>query len=409
MDSDEEFFASAAVINVVMKKTTGIHPLNRNRLKGEFNSLYKNLRQYPDKFFNYTRMSINTFDYILTKIHSKLEKCWTNFVVNPITPCEKLILTLRYLATGASFTSLSYLFKIGRTTVSVIVKETVKALWEELQPKHMPQPSKEMITEIADDFWKLWKFPNCAGAIDGKHIRIQCPPHSGSMFYNYNKFFSVVLQGVADSNCKFIAIEVGGYGKQSDGGTFNASQFYRQLILITNTNLPGSSIKMPYVFVGDEAYPLLETLLRPYSSRTINAEREYFNKRLSRARRCIECAFRIMTSKWRLLWKPIETVPDFVDIIVKAICILHNAIIDLEGSPNVNQDTHTSNENNGSEVFTQQVKDLDNLFVMPFAVYVYKYALILKIHKYNISKTYLVLGDFSQSLSNFFQTTSRLW
>ncbi|XP_046868908.1 protein ALP1-like [Drosophila willistoni] len=318
-------------------------------------------------------MSINTFDYILTKIHSKLEKCWTNFVVNPITPCEKLILTLRYLATGASFTSLSYSFKIGRTTVSVIVKKTVKALWEESQPKHMPQPSKEMITDIADDFWKLWNFPNCAGAIDGKHIRIQCPPHSGSIFYNYKKFFSV-LQGVADSNCKFIAIEVGGYGKQSDGGTFNASQFYRQLksrqFMPPDTNLPGSSIKVHYVFVGDEAYPLLETLLRPYSSRTINAEREYFNKRLSRARRCIECAFGIMTSKWRLLWKPIETDPDFVDIIVKAICILHNAIIDLEGSPKVNQDTHTQAMKimEVKSYFTQQVTDLDNLFVMPFAV-----------------------------------------
>jgi len=175
---------------------------------------------------------------------------------------------------------LAYSFKIGRTTVSVLVKETVIALWEELQPLHMPQPTKEIISKTADNFWKLWNFPNCAGAIDGKHIRIRCPPHSGSMFNNYKKYFSIVLQGVADANCKFIAIEVGGYGKQSDGGT--------------NT-------KMPYVFVGDEAYPLLEILLRPYSRRDINASNEYFNSRLSRARRCIECAFGIITSKWRLL------------------------------------------------------------------------------------------------------------
>jgi len=119
--------------------------------------------------------------------------------------------------------------------------------------------------------------------------------------------------------------------------------------------LPGTNIKMPYVFVGDEAYPLLQSLLRPYSRRNINAENEYFNSRLSRARRCIECAFGIITSKWRLLWKPIETDPDFVDVIVKSICILHNTIIDLEGAYDLNLESanfQTNNtNNNGAETY----------------------------------------------------------
>ena len=63
--------------------------------------------------------------------------------------------------------------------------------------------------------------------------------------------------------------------------------------------------------------------MKPYSSRTINAEMEYFNSRHSLAHRYIECAFGMMTSKWRLLWKPTESGPDFVDLIVKAICVLH--------------------------------------------------------------------------------------
>lgn len=223
----------------------------------------------------------------------------------------------------------------------------------------MPQPTTEIITQTAKEFWKVWNFPNCAGAIDGKHIRVRCPAHSGSMYYNYKKFFSIVLQGVADANCKFITIEVGGYGKQSDGGTFNASQLYKQLktrqFMPPDSFLPETNIKMPYVFVGDEAYPLLQTLLRPYSRRDINAENEYFNSRLSRARRCIECAFGIITSKWRLLWKPIETDPDFVDVIVKSICILHNTIIDLEGAYDLNIESanfQTNNtNNNGAETY----------------------------------------------------------
>lgn len=95
MDSDEEFFMSTNTYNVFFAKKEGIHEINKNREKGEFHSLYHELRKHPEKFFNYSRMSIETFDYILLKIQCKLEKRWTNFITNPIVPCEKLIITLR--------------------------------------------------------------------------------------------------------------------------------------------------------------------------------------------------------------------------------------------------------------------------------------------------------------------------
>jgi hypothetical protein len=37
-------------------------------------------------------------------------------------------------------------------------------------------------SQIANDFWDLWKFPNCIGAIDGKHVMIQAVPNSPSKF-----------------------------------------------------------------------------------------------------------------------------------------------------------------------------------------------------------------------------------
>ena len=89
-----------------------------------------------------------------------------------------------------------------------IVAETVIALWEELHEEHMPVPTKESFKLIAEDFYSIWNLPNCLGLIDGKHIRVQCPKNSGSMYFNYKIFFSIVLQAVADAHYKFIRVSV---------------------------------------------------------------------------------------------------------------------------------------------------------------------------------------------------------
>lgn len=225
---------------------------------------------------------------------------------------------------------------MGSSTVGKIISETVITLWDELQREHMPVPTKDTFKKIAEDFYNIWNFPHCIGAIDGKHVRVLCPNNSGSMFFNYKKYFSIVLQGVADASYKFITVDVGGYGKQSDGGTFQASDLYKllnnkQLDIPEPSNLPQTNIKTPFVLIGDEAYPLLPFLLKPFSGKNLNIEQECFNKRLSRARKTIECSFGILYSKWRLLSKCIETDIDVTDNIIKYICILYNTIIDKEG------------------------------------------------------------------------------
>lgn len=244
---------------------------------------------------------------------------------------------LRFLATGLSYEGLAFSFRMGVCTVQRIVMETCEALWAVFQQDHMPAPTTAICQKAAEDFWRLWNFPNCFGAIDGKHIRIKCPAKSGSLYYNYKQFYSLALQGVADAKCKFLAIDVGAMGRQSDGGVFNNSDLFKCLEnnvfgLPASLPLPITQVHTPLVLVGDEAYPLLQYLMRPFPRVNLTREKKIYNYRLSRARRCIECAFGIMSQKFRILLKPIETNVANAEKIIKACCILHNIIIEMDSS-----------------------------------------------------------------------------
>ncbi|KMQ86860.1 nuclease harbi1 [Lasius niger] len=126
--------------------------------------------------------------------------------------------------------------------------------------------SQDAWMKVAADFESIWNFPHCLGAIDGKHIAIEAPPHSGSVYYNYKKFHSFNLTGIADAHYRFI-IDVGSEGRRSDAGVFAASSIKARLET-DSLNVPapstvGQSV-LPYVFVGNEAYPLTVYLMRPY-------------------------------------------------------------------------------------------------------------------------------------------------
>lgn len=66
----EDFANPDCTANVLLDriKRFQIHDLNRNRkCDSEYYQLFPILRKYEDKFKEYTRMSVGTFDYILSK------------------------------------------------------------------------------------------------------------------------------------------------------------------------------------------------------------------------------------------------------------------------------------------------------------------------------------------------------
>ena len=190
-------------------------------------------------------------------------------------------------------------------------------------------PSETKWKSISNEFMNLWQFPLCLGAIDGKHISIRAPPKSGSKYFNYKRFFSIVLMAVVDANYKFILVDIGAFGSESDGGIFSRSAINKSiengtLNIPNNCNLPNTNTNHPYTFIGDEAFPLKPWLMRPFPGKELDDLKRIYNYRLSRARRVVENAFGILAARWRIYKRPIEVTPKNAVKICKATIVLHN-------------------------------------------------------------------------------------
>lgn len=119
--------------------------------------------------------------------------------------------------------------------------------------------TQESWAAIADQFHHQWNYPNCVGAVDGKHVAMIAPPNAGSIFYNYKGTHSIILMVIADANYKLIYVDVGRNGRFSDGGVFNRCSFVRHLEtgrlgFPTPTPLPGRIMPIPYILVADDAF-----------------------------------------------------------------------------------------------------------------------------------------------------------
>jgi hypothetical protein len=144
MDVDDEELAAAAYIYIhyslaekpKMRKprrwwTTRLYT-RREEYGGS--SLLADLKfqEISGQYKNFTRMHPTEFEFLLSKIGPKISRQHTWFR-KPISAQDRLALTLRFLATGDSYASLKFLFKISPQAMSTIVPEVCSALVELLK------------------------------------------------------------------------------------------------------------------------------------------------------------------------------------------------------------------------------------------------------------------------------------
>jgi hypothetical protein len=298
---------------------------------GLYDRLMVELRNEDTKAFqNFMRMPPAMYDEIVQRLTPALTKETTNWRA-PLAPGLKVAITLRHLASGSKYREMQYGWRVPHNTISLVVREVCEAIIMEYSDEMLSPPQTvAQWRQITENWYNRWNFPHVIGAIDGKHIACKAPANTGSDYFNYKGFFSVILLAVVSSDYKFLWIDVSGKGSSSDAHMYNESEFKEGL---QNNDivgfpqpdpLPGDTEDIPYYLVGDDAFALRTFMMKPYGNRDMTRNQRIFNYRLSRARRVVENSFGILANRFQVLLTTMMHEADTVRLLVKVCVLLHN-------------------------------------------------------------------------------------
>lgn len=311
--------------------------------QGDYHNLMRVLRERdPEAFLDYLRMTPALFDEIVARVEDSIMGPGNN-LRKSLEAGLKVAATLRYLATGTEYFNVSFNFRVGHSTVVKFVPIVCRAITAAYKDEVIKMPSTpEEWLEVSQEFERKWQVPHAVGALDGKHVKITAPAHSGSDYWCvYKHCFSIVLMALVDADYKFLWVDTGGKGHHSDAQIFNNSALKAHLEngslglpaprpLACDVPQEGQEedgeapYNLPYFLLGDDAFALSSYLQKPLSKQHMPNEEIIFNYRISRGRRVVENAFGIMAKRWRVLMSVMEQRPETVCDIIECCVVLHN-------------------------------------------------------------------------------------
>lgn len=192
---------------------------------------------------------------------------------------------------------------------------------------HIKFPEGDDLNTVMDGLERKWRFPRCAGAVDGTHIPIIAPQENHVDYFNQKGWYSIVMQAVVDDNYCFGDAYIQWPGGVHDARILRNSKLFKKAtsgtLFLNQTTDKGVSI--PPLILGDPAYPLLSWLMKPFPHHSqLTRDQRRFDYRLSHARMTVENAFGQLKGRWRRLLKRLDVKTDDMPMLVVACCILNN-------------------------------------------------------------------------------------
>ncbi|XP_071115879.1 uncharacterized protein [Haliotis cracherodii] len=144
-DSDDDILEIATVALLVdcsqvrTKRSCWVRPwiATRRGQFGAYSALLAELEAEDTKAFsNFLRMNKSSFTDLLDRVSPLIAKRDTP-MRDAIPPGEKLAITLRYLATGDSYKSLEYLYRIPSNTICGFIHHVCQAIYDSLKDDYL--------------------------------------------------------------------------------------------------------------------------------------------------------------------------------------------------------------------------------------------------------------------------------
>uniref|UniRef100_W5KYU0 DDE Tnp4 domain-containing protein n=1 Tax=Astyanax mexicanus TaxID=7994 RepID=W5KYU0_ASTMX len=228
----------------------------------------------------------------------------------------EVLVTVYWLACGASYRVTADIFAIPLATVCRTVHNTVEEMMTIFHRViHFPKP--EEIEEVGTGFVRLAgheAFRCAAGAIDGCHITILPPAEPQKTCYINRKLFpSVILQGICDAKVHCLTFTLAIQDLLS-------SCCHNETIPYTNKN----KMTKPY---HDYSIIIYTFLCKICLTGQVEAR---YNRHHARGRNIIERTFGILKARWRSIFlRALEIWPLFTPKVIGACCILRNICVEV--------------------------------------------------------------------------------
>ena len=179
-------------------------------------------------------------------------------------------------------------------------------------------------------FEEVWKMPHAISCIDGKNIKVEWPELSGTLHCIYKGFYSIVLMAICDTNYCFTRIDWGKHGSNNDSGILMNSDMGKmfdddQLNVPADCKLSEHHEQvLPYFWLEEEFFSLKKWLKRLYPGKNASEEEGSYNSQHSRAWRCFENAFGILSACWTIFHKPMrQLLKMWGNVLVHVFLALH--------------------------------------------------------------------------------------
>ena len=142
--------------------------LLKREKKGAYNNILQELRLTDEENFRkYLQINTETFQILADRTKIKLTKKVTN-MREPIPADVKLAVTLRFLATGESYNSLMYQYRVSKAALGLFVPEVCNVIIEDFQDEFIRfLTTSEEWESLADGFEKICQFPTVLVQLTG--------------------------------------------------------------------------------------------------------------------------------------------------------------------------------------------------------------------------------------------------